>query len=297
MLELSLGELKRYIRGFLSEYQKSRSDATIGTYRRSLNEFERWFVLEEGRFNFTTEGVEQYKAYLTNERELSGASVSTYLTALRRLCQYLVDIEAMAANPALAVKGNRRPHGHTRKMLAESDVEKLFDAVNSSQVIVKRDRAIIHLMLYAGLSEIECARADRKDLDQTLLGWSLRVQGKGRTDKDQQIELDPPVVEALNSYLEARRDLRPDSPLFVTHSRKKTGDRIQTRTMRKRINMHFREAGIKRPGITPHSLTHTAARLWLNDGHSVEQVRRRMRHGSLDTTMIYLENQGLVGED
>jgi site-specific recombinase XerD len=43
--------------------------------------------------------------------------------------------------------------------------------------------------------------------------------------------------------------------------------------------------------VSPHSLTHTAALIWLNDGIQVEEVRRRMRHGTLDTTMIYLKQQ------
>ena len=53
-------------------------------------------------------------------------------------------------------------------------------------------------------------------------------------------------------------------------------------------------AKIRRRGITPHSLTHTAALIWLNDGLSVEEVKQRMRHGTLDTTMIYLRKKSLL---
>ena len=49
--------------------------------------------------------------------------------------------------------------------------------------------------------------------------------------------------------------------------------------------------------MTPHSLTHTAALIWLNDGMSIEEVRQRMRHGTLDTTMIYYKKQGLLKRD
>jgi len=56
----------------------------------------------------------------------------------------------------------------------------------------------------------------------------------------------------------------------------------------------LRDAGLRRPGVTPHSLTHTAALLWLASGVPVDEVRRRMRHGTLDTTMIYARQQGLL---
>src|SRR5690606_23505182 len=91
-LQLSTGDLRRRIESFLEDYLRDRSPETVGTYRRSLNEFERWFALQRGRFRFAVADVEAYKRYLMETRELSQVSVSTYLTALRRFSQYLVDI-------------------------------------------------------------------------------------------------------------------------------------------------------------------------------------------------------------
>ncbi|HLT46539.1 MAG TPA: tyrosine-type recombinase/integrase, partial [Rubricoccaceae bacterium] len=86
----------------------------------------------------------------------------------------------------------------------------------------------------------------------------------------------------------------PESPLFVSHGRRSEGSRLNTRTVRSRVDAHLTAASLKRPGITPHSLTHTAALIWLDDGKPLEEVRRRMRHGTLDTTMIYFRKQGLL---
>ena len=149
-------------------------------------------------------------------------------------------------------------------------------------------------MLYAGLSEIEIVRADMQDLEQTLLGWYLRVQSKGRTAKDQQVPVDPPVMDAIRLYLDTRGRVRPEDPLFVSHGHRSDGERLNTRSIRSRVNGLLKAAGLKKRGITPHSLTHTAALIWLNDGMSVDEVRQRMRHGTLDTTMIYFKKQGLL---
>ena len=297
VLNLSVSELNRRIEDFVKEYLKDKSPETAGTYRRSLNEFERWFAVQQGRFGFTTEGVEAYKTYLMESKGLHQVSVSTYLTALRRLCQYLVDIGLLTENPARSVKGNRRPSTHSRAVLSQAEVELLLQAIPSGSDIGKRDLAIVYMMLYAGLSEIELIRSNVQDLEQTLMGWYLRVQGKGRTVKDQQVPVDAPVIEKLNAYLDTRKRVHPEDPLFVSHGHRSDGNRLNTRSVRSRINLHLQEAGIKRPGVTPHSLTHTAALLWLNNGMNVDEVRERMRHGTIETTMIYFKKQGLLNMD
>lgn len=291
---LTLTELQARLDGFTGEYLEGKSPETVGTYRRTLNEFERWFATQRGRFRFRTEDVEAYKRYLMEERRLSQVSVSTYLTALRRFCQYLVEVGLLEENPARAVRGNRRPSGHSRKVLTEAEVERLLASMPARRPIELRDLAIVHCMLFAGLSEIEIVRADVEDLEQTLLGTFLRVQGKGRTVKDQQVPADAPVVAAIERYLEARGRVRPEEPLFVSHGHRSAGERLNTRSVRSRVNAALERAGLKRPGVTPHSLTHTAALIWLNDGMDLEEVRQRMRHGTLDTTMIYYRRQGLL---
>ena len=104
-------------------------------------------------------------------------------------------------------------------------------------------------------------------------------------------------MEKIRIYLDTRGRIRPEDPLFVSHGHRSEGERLNTRSVRSRINLQLKEAGIKRPGVSPHSLTHTDALIWLNDGMSLHEVKQRMRHGSLDTTMIYYKKQGLLKRD
>jgi len=295
-ISLSGGQLSTLIQEFLRDYLKDKSQETVGTYRRSLNEFERWFNIPDRNCSFQPDEIEAYKSYLMNEKGLHQVSVSTYLTAVRRLCQFFVDSGLISSNPAKNVKGNRRPSTHSRRILTQNDVEQLIKSLPAITEIDKRDRAIIYTMLFGGLSEIEITRADVRDLEQTLMGWYLRIQGKGHTEKDQQVPIDPPVMDAVRLYLDTRGRIRPEDPLFVSHGHRSDGKRLNTRSVRSRINTHLEQAGVKREGITPHSLTHTAALLWLNDGMQVEDVKQRMRHGTLDTTMIYFRKQDLLND-
>lgn len=294
---MSLGELRKRMHDFRVEYLKNRSKDTIGTYGRSLNEFERWFIMLGGRSRFTKEDIQQYKDHLEGTKRLSESSVSTYLTAVRKFFEYLVSIGVLKENPAIGVKGNRRPTSHSRQPLTESEVSQLLEHVEENTQIGKRDTAIIYLMMYAGMSEIEIVRADRADLDQTFFGVHLRIQGKGRTKKDQQVPVDPIVMEKLDQYLETNGRMRPETPLFISHGHRSEGARLNTRSVRSRITECLRRAGIQRPGISPHSLTHTAPLIWLNQGMSVEEVKRRMRHGSIETTMIHSRKQELLKRD
>ncbi|MEM6289191.1 MAG: tyrosine-type recombinase/integrase [Bacteroidota bacterium] len=297
-LRLSVAALADRLDGFVTEYLKEKSPETKGTYRRSLNEFERYHATRaarpSSRFRFVEADVEAYKRYLMEERELSQVSVSTYLTALRRLCDYLVARGDLADNPARTVKGNRRPTAHSRGVLTEAEVEALLGEVSQATAIGRRDRALVSLMVYGGLSEIELTRADVGDVDRTLMGTFLRVQGKGRQSKDESVPLDPEAVDPLEIYLLAREEAGPTAPLFVSHGHRSAGTRLNTRSVRGRVNEYLRKAGLKRRGISPHSLTHTAALIWLNKGLPVEEVRRRMRHGTLETTMISFKKQGLL---
>mgnify|MGYP003149310092 CR=1 FL=1 len=295
---LTVAQLQSRLDGFVTDYLKEKSTETKGTYRRALNEFERYHATRaarpSSRFRFVEADVEAYKAYLMEERELSQVSVSTYLTALRRLCDYLVARGDLAENPARGVKGNRRPGAHTRGVLTEAEVETLLGVVPKATEIGRRDRALVSLMVYGGLSEIELVRADVGDVDRTLMGTFLRVQGKGRQSKDEAVPLDGAALDPLEIYLLRREESGPDAPLFVSHGHRSVGARLNTRSVRGRVNGYLRAAGVKRRGISPHSLTHTAALIWLNSGMPVEEVRRRMRHGTLETTMISFKKQGLL---
>ncbi|WP_412060793.1 tyrosine-type recombinase/integrase [Rubrivirga sp. IMCC45206] len=297
-LRLTVAQLQSRLDGFVTDYLKEKSAETKGTYRRALNEFERYHATRaarpSSRFRFVEAEVEAYKTYLMEERELSQVSVSTYLTALRRLCDYLVALGELPENPARGVKGNRRPGAHTRGVLTEAEVETLLGVVPKTTEIGRRDRALVSLMVYGGLSEIELVRADVGDVDRTLMGTFLRVQGKGRQTKDEAVPLDGDALDPLEIYLLRREEAGPQAPLFVSHGHRSAGTRLNTRSVRGRVNGYLRAAGVKRRGISPHSLTHTAALIWLNSGMPVEDVRKRMRHGTLETTMISFKKQGLL---
>jgi site-specific recombinase XerC len=270
-----------------------RRPETRGTYDRALREFLRWFARER-RVRFLVRDIERYKAYLANRRRLSGVSVSTYLTAVRRFCDYLVRHGVLRANPAREVGGNSRPREHSRGALSTDDVVRLLASVPRADERGLRDYAIIQLMLGCALSEIEVIRADRRDLRDEGARLLMAVQGKGRVRKDEVVELPGEAREAVEAYLAHRGRLEPRDPLFASAGNRTRGMRMTTRGVRDRINDYLDRSGVragKAKRVTPYSLRHTAAALMAARGATPDDIRRRLRLGTVATALLYFDNQ------
>jgi integrase/recombinase XerC len=289
-VRLSSRALTRHYEGFVASL-KGDTPETRGTYTRALREFLRWFP-HEPHFRFRVKDVRRYKLHLTSRRRLSAVSVSTYLTALRRFCAYLVDRKILDDNPARYVRGNSRPSTHSRDFLREQEVQLLLAGSPLFDERGVRDRAMVLLMLQCGLSEIELVRADVRDVAGDDQQRWMMVQGKGRKQKDERVILPVEARVSLEDYLRMRGRTEPGHPLFASAGNRTRGQRMTTRGIRDRINMSLVAAGLKRDPhrrITPFSLRHTAAVLMARRGATADELRERLRLGSLMTARLYME--------
>jgi site-specific recombinase XerC len=157
-----------------------------------------------------------------------------------------------------------------------------------------RDYAFIKLMIGCALSEIEIVRADVGDLRSDDGCPGLVVQGKGCIAKDARVDLPADVVECIAIYLAVRGDVAPSDPLFTSAGNRTRGMRMTTRGVRDRVNSYLESTGIKQGRlrkITPYSLRHTAAAIMAEHGATADEIRRRLRLGSLATAMLYLHHK------
>lgn len=291
-VRLSRKELQQHYDGFVRSLRKSPAE-TRGTYERALREFVRWHG-EDRHCKFLKDDIVRYRSYLIDERHLSAVSISTYLTALRRFCEYLRANRVLHDNPAKAVAGSPRPTAHTRDPLSPDEVGLLFDALRPIDEMGLRDAAFIKLMIFCGLSEIEIARANMADLKLDGPQCSLSVQGKGKVVKDAVVELPKEVKEVLGQYLTVRPSASGSEPLFASAGNRTRGFRMTTRGIRERVNHFLEIAGVKKGAlrrITPFSLRHTAALMMAQSGASVDEIQKRMRLGSVMTTLLYMNHK------
>lgn len=282
---INFSGMDELIRGFLDSL--NRRETTKETYRKALREYSRWLggTAPEA---LTSNDIQRYKDYILSKR-LSPASMSSYLTAVRRFYDYLVSTGRAGQNPASAVKGAPRPRRHLTDPISRRDVRKLLGAIDRTSPLGRRDEAILSLMVKAGLSEIEIVRLNLGDLKSRGGSKVIYVQGKSKDRKDEYVTLTPSLEETLLGYVDDRGASAPDEPLFWGVGNRAVRDRISTRGLRARINHYFEVSGIKKKGITAASLRHTAAMLAIEEGATVSEIQRLLRLRTTESALQYFE--------
>ena len=129
---------------------------------------------------------------------------------------------------------------------------------------------------------------------------NLYVQGKGRDEKDEPLVIAAkPAREAVRAYLaELAERKHTKGALFVTERDfEKKPRRISRSTLRADVKRAFARAGIFGNNVkTVHSLRHSAAEAMLSGGADIRDVQKTLRHNSLQTTEIYLNQKRRLKE-
>ncbi|HRE57170.1 MAG TPA: tyrosine-type recombinase/integrase [Candidatus Kapabacteria bacterium] len=291
---MKLSQLSDHIADFIISIEHKKTE-TRGTYQRALREF-MYFFSTDRKFQFRVKDVERYKLHLM-KKNLKPVSISTYLTSLRRFCQYLTENGIIERNPAKKVQGSARPQRHSRHFLTLDEIKILLDSIDISNQTGLRDKALILTMLGCACSEVELSTASIEDFTKDKHKWKLRVQGKGKSVKSEIVDVPPQTAEAIHNYVESRGELQPHQPLFASNSNRTKHKNMSVRGIREAISLRLEASNVKQGRdlrLTPFSLRHTAGILMAESGFSVEQVMERMRIEWRPTALLYFKQAGLL---
>ena len=258
------------------------SEQSTRTYKHGIMQFMK-YLNRENISKPVRENVIAYKREMQS-KGLKPSTIALYLSSIRRFFAWSAS-EGLYANITDGVKSPKQPAGHKRDYLSGAQVAYMLENVES-----KRDYAMIVLLTTCGLRTVEVIRANVEDIRTLGDVRVLYVQGKGRTDKSEFVQLSEPVYKALQEYLQTRGQVKPNEPLFVSESRRNAGSRLTTRTVSRICKRSMQAAGYDSPRLTAHSLRHSAATLALLSGVELTDVSAFMRHSSVSTTMIYAHN-------
>jgi len=264
------------------------SDKTRQTYKEALRCFSRWSAQRTQALSTTL--VRSYRNWL--RPRCTANTLATYLVGLRRFLGYCFEQNLIASNPALGVRGVRKPRGHLRHDLGRAQLRELLDQVNCETLLGLRDFAMLNLMMRNGLRVVEVTRANVGDLEQVQGRTILRVLGKGRDARDEFVVLSQLTHGILNDYLEARGRLRGNQPLFCSMSNRNRDKRLCTRTVHRRVTHYMERAGVKTGKVSPHSLRHSFVTLAIEGGATLVEAQAAARHRSVQTTMVYFHEHG-----
>ena len=169
-----------------------------------------------------------------------------------------------------------------RNYLKVDEMFQLLDEHRPEDVLGVRDMAMWEIGYGCGLRVSELVGLDvgRIDLDT---GW-VRVMGKGRRERD--VPVGQKALSSLRRYLARRSELladdEPEDAVFLSYR----GNRLSTRSVRRRLKQHLQRAGLDMD-LTPHGLRHSFATHLLESGADLRGIQELLGHKSLSTTERY----------
>ncbi len=151
----------------------------------------------------------------------------------------------------------------------------------------RRDRAMIVLLWRAGLRVHEAVNVTIADCEMSKSGAARIHVVVGKGGKQRFVELG----RVYAKYIRIQIRKRKRGVLLDTRQ----GDKINTTQCRRVLTRLGAACGLK-GRCHPHRFRHSFARDLHNEGFSVVEIQRKMGHSSLDTTQIYLEDLGILGD-
>jgi len=261
---------------YLSAY-RGYSIHTVKAYARDLREFQQLLKTRCG-------GVEHpdqvqrpmVVAFALSLKGQAPLTVRRKLTAIASFYNYLQDTGHAVANPARGLPLPKIAH-RLPSCLSEVQARALLEAAHTPW-----HRALIALLLFAGLRRSEAAAITLDDLD--LENAQLLVCGKGT--KQRVLPLTPLVIKAIREYLQCRPQTESQH-LFVSRV---GGHPLHARVAGRMLQHVLQRAGLGEEHITPHRLRHTFATHLIRNGVDVRTVQELLGHADLQTTARYLHS-------
>ena len=180
--------------------ERGLAPATVALYRRGVARLIAF--LEQEGLQAQTVSYRDLLAWL-RWLDVSARSRNLLLTAIRHYLTYLVEEGRRLDNPArgLVVRGERRRLPHD--LLTKAQLDDLYQRYPTGTPAQQRNKAMLGLLVYQGLTTRELARLEVEDVD--LEGGLVLVRGS-RTSEGRLLWLDGRQILGLHRYL---REARP----------------------------------------------------------------------------------------
>lgn len=260
---------------------------TLRTYKTSLKQFF-IYLQENGITNPKRSDIIAYRDSLKEEKK-KATTIQNYITAVKLFFQW-AEVEGLYKDIAKHVKGAKISRDHKKDYLTTGQLQEILKEIDRSTQAGKRDYALFLLMVTGGLRDIEVHRANIGDLRTLGDTAVLYIQGKGKDEKEDYIKVTTTTEKAVREYLNTRKPIVEEDPLFISHSNNSKGNRLSTRSISGIAKNCMIQAGYDSSRLTAHSLRHTAVTLSLIGGNTLQEVQQFARHQNISTTQIYAHN-------
>ena len=257
------------------------AEGTVQWYRQVLHALITWSA-SRSVTDLRAITAPMLRDHLSNLRRRGQASETIFRTfgAMRCAFKFWKREGLIALNPMELVERPRRERYLIRPLSADQAMS-LIAMPDTTCTDGLRDRAMIMLMLDSGLriSEALWLEAGRIDWQNR----TLTVMGKGR--KERAVPFSAETGQALLEYAAARERGLIQSPQFLLG---RTGKRFCRCKARKLVQRYGKKAGIQGVRMSPHTLRHTFAVLYIRNGGDSFSLQEILGHSTLGMTRHYV---------
>lgn len=210
--------------------------------------------------------VDDYVAYLRDERECSGGTINRRLSAVSVLCDYAVRLEKLDKSPIISWQ---KEGEHRFRWFTEAEAEAIFKTLRHWGLV--REAAFFEFLCDTGCRVGEALKLERRDVSAgeraKVTFWDTK-NGKART-----VPLTARAKAAVFQEASPRPGQRPFSDInrYVIRS---TWDRL-------RLHLPWLEDAVV------HTFRHTCASWLVQRGVDLMRVKEWMGHSAIQTTLRY----------
>jgi len=262
------------------------SPITKRVYNMALDEFLGWFQ-QAPRPGFTKATVSAWRVSL-EARSLGSSSIIIRMSAIRKLAAEAADNGLLAPELAAGISRVKSAKSVGIRMgnwLSLRQAQALLSAPDAATTKGLRDRAIIAVLLGCGLRRSEVAALTYAHIQQRDGRWCI-VDLVGKHGRVRTVPMPNWVKVAIDGWISAAalaegRVFRP-----VNRADRMGGEVLSEKVVWQLIKPYADIAGV--PGIAPHDLRRTCAKLCRAGGGELEQIQMLLGHASVQTTERYL---------
>lgn len=275
-----------YVKEFLHflEVSKNASPHTLRNYSIDLEDF-RQFSEDPSIHSVHRKTIRNYLADLAAKQK-SKSTLARRLSSLRSFFQYLHKQNIVQVNPLEDIEHPKKEQ-RIPQFLSYDQIERLFALPDTETLMGFRDRAIMELFYSSGLRISELAGMNRQDINASEC--ILRIRGKGK--KERLVPVTQTALHWVCRYLnhEARfrdgdgcKKQQDEEAVFLNRH----GTRLTTRSIDRHFQKYLMASGLSAK-VTPHTIRHTIATHWLENGMDLKTIQLLLGHSALATTTIY----------
>lgn len=265
--------------------QKGFSNNTIESYKRAVDNFEKWAAKESQSLESMRQADILHYVQL-KKRSMNQGSISKEVNSLKHYYNYLIAIDILTENPTsqIKIKGIRR--NKLYQILKREELESIYNNFETLENPTnKRNKVILGLIIYQGLGAIELSRLEEKDLK--LREGKIYITGT-RKSNERTLKLEAhQMLDMMEYQLKTRKEILEQSKkesdkLLVSTGTSDRFNNIMQILMKKLKKQNPKINTLKQ--IRTSVITH-----WLKI-HNLRQVQYMAGHRYVSSTESYLIN-------